>query len=43
MNAPKFVTNNGDLLNNKTPVGRGPAGDESLAIWGPEVPAMFSQ
>ncbi|RAQ53643.1 metapyrocatechase [Aspergillus flavus] len=29
----------GDLVNNQTPIGYGPAGDESLAIWGPEVPA----
>ncbi|KAJ5281312.1 hypothetical protein N7478_006684 [Penicillium angulare] len=31
----------GDLVNNQTPIGYGPAGDESLAIWGPEVPAWF--
>ncbi|KAL3447765.1 hypothetical protein BJX65DRAFT_295578 [Aspergillus insuetus] len=24
----------GDLVNNKTPIGYGPAGDESLAVWG---------
>ncbi|KAH6673418.1 trihydroxytoluene oxygenase [Halenospora varia] len=31
----------GDQINCKTPIGRGPAGDESLAVWGPEVPATF--
>ncbi|PQE12303.1 trihydroxytoluene oxygenase protein [Rutstroemia sp. NJR-2017a BVV2] len=31
----------GDQINHKTPIGRGPAGDESLAVWGPEVPATF--
>jgi len=31
----------GDLINNTTPIGRGPAGDESLAVWGPEVPKTF--
>ncbi|KAL2855154.1 Glyoxalase/Bleomycin resistance protein/Dihydroxybiphenyl dioxygenase [Aspergillus pseudodeflectus] len=31
----------GDLVNELTPVGYGPAGDESLAVWGPEVPAWF--
>ncbi|EIT83398.1 hypothetical protein AO1008_00396 [Aspergillus oryzae 100-8] len=31
----------GDLVNNQTPIGYGPAGDESLAVWGPEVPAWF--
>ncbi|KAL3455997.1 Glyoxalase/Bleomycin resistance protein/Dihydroxybiphenyl dioxygenase [Aspergillus heterothallicus] len=31
----------GDLVNEETPVGYGPAGDESLAVWGPEVPAWF--
>ncbi|KAL2837463.1 Glyoxalase/Bleomycin resistance protein/Dihydroxybiphenyl dioxygenase [Aspergillus pseudoustus] len=33
----------GDSVNNQTPVGYGPAGDESLAVWGPEVPAWFLQ
>ncbi|KAJ0413248.1 Glyoxalase/Bleomycin resistance protein/Dihydroxybiphenyl dioxygenase [Aspergillus carlsbadensis] len=33
----------GDLVNDQTPVGYGPAGDESLAVWGPEVPAWFLQ
>lgn len=33
----------GDLLNDETPVGYGPAGDESLAVWGPEVPSWFLQ
>ncbi|KAH9863908.1 hypothetical protein J1614_009841 [Plenodomus biglobosus] len=31
----------GDLVNEDTPVGWGEAGDESLAIWGPEVPKTF--
>lgn len=33
----------GDLVNEETPVGYGPAGDESLAVWGPEVPSWFLQ
>jgi Glyoxalase/Bleomycin resistance protein/Dioxygenase superfamily len=28
----------GDLVNSTTPVGYAPAGHESLAVWGPEVP-----
>jgi hypothetical protein len=31
----------GDLINANTPIGYGPAGDESLAVWGPEVPSWF--
>ena len=31
----------GDLINEKTPIGYGPAGNESLAIWGPDVPSDF--
>ncbi|KAF4277199.1 hypothetical protein CNMCM8689_004908 [Aspergillus fumigatus] len=31
----------GDLVNEETPVGYGPAGDESLAVWGPQVPKWF--
>jgi hypothetical protein len=31
----------GDLVNEDTPVGWGDAGDESLAVWGPEVPGWF--
>ena len=31
----------GDLVNKDTPVGWGMAGDESLAVWGPEVPKWF--
>uniref|UniRef100_A0A093V2A5 Metapyrocatechase 2 n=1 Tax=Talaromyces marneffei PM1 TaxID=1077442 RepID=A0A093V2A5_TALMA len=31
----------GDLVNENTPIGYGPAGHESLAVWGPEVPASF--
>ncbi|EON69457.1 hypothetical protein W97_08717 [Coniosporium apollinis CBS 100218] len=31
----------GDLVNDETPVGWGAAGDESLAVWGPEVPKWF--
>lgn len=31
----------GDLVNEETPIGYGPAGDEGLAVWGPEVPAWF--
>ncbi|OQO06633.1 hypothetical protein B0A48_08420 [Cryoendolithus antarcticus] len=31
----------GDLVNEDTPVGWGSAGDESLAVWGPEVPSWF--
>ncbi|KAH6660541.1 trihydroxytoluene oxygenase [Truncatella angustata] len=33
----------GDLINIDTPIGYGPAGDESLAVWGPEVPKTFLQ
>ncbi|EME49763.1 hypothetical protein DOTSEDRAFT_40913 [Dothistroma septosporum NZE10] len=33
----------GDLVNKDTPVGWGQAGDESLAVWGPEVPSWFLQ
>ncbi|KAK4998063.1 hypothetical protein LTR66_002645 [Elasticomyces elasticus] len=31
----------GDLVNEETPVGWGMAGDESLAVWGPDVPKSF--
>lgn len=31
----------GDLINLETPIGYGMAGDESLAVWGPEVPRTF--
>ncbi|KAF3391180.1 Metapyrocatechase 2, partial [Talaromyces pinophilus] len=31
----------GDLVNENTPIGYGPAGNESLAVWGPEVPPSF--
>lgn len=31
----------GDLVNCETPITYGPAGDESLAVWGPDVPARF--
>ncbi|KAK6357782.1 hypothetical protein TWF718_002088 [Orbilia javanica] len=31
----------GDLVNEDTPVGRQPAGDESLAVWSEPVPATF--
>ena len=31
----------GDLVNEDTPVGFGPAGSEGLAVWGPEVPKSF--
>ncbi|KAK6087309.1 glyoxalase [Seiridium cupressi] len=31
----------GDLINIDTPIGYGPAGDESLAVWGPDVPKSF--
>lgn len=31
----------GDLVNEETPVGWMNAGDESLAVWGPEVPKWF--
>ena len=33
----------GDLVNKNTPISYGPAGDESLAVWGPEVPSWFLQ
>jgi hypothetical protein len=29
------------LVSEETPVGWGEAGDESLAVWGPEVPGWF--
>ncbi|GAB5588891.1 hypothetical protein Unana1_03791 [Umbelopsis nana] len=31
----------GDLVNNQTPINISPAGDESLAAWGPELPQVF--
>ncbi|QKX61450.1 uncharacterized protein TRUGW13939_08598 [Talaromyces rugulosus] len=31
----------GDLVNGKPPIAYGPAGDESLAFWGPDVLATF--
>lgn len=31
----------GDLINEDTPIGYGPAGHEGLAVWGPEVPQTF--
>ncbi|KAH8689430.1 Glyoxalase/Bleomycin resistance protein/Dihydroxybiphenyl dioxygenase [Talaromyces proteolyticus] len=31
----------GDLINDKSPIGYSLAGDESLAVWGPELPAWF--
>lgn len=31
----------GDLVNRDTPIGWMGAGDESLAVWGPEVPSWF--
>ncbi|SLM37382.1 Glyoxalase/fosfomycin resistance/dioxygenase domain [Lasallia pustulata] len=31
----------GDTVNNKTPIGLGPAGSESLSVWGPELPLDF--
>ncbi|KAH7110236.1 Glyoxalase/Bleomycin resistance protein/Dihydroxybiphenyl dioxygenase [Dactylonectria macrodidyma] len=31
----------GDLVNQDTPIGHLPAGNESLAVWGPEVPKAF--
>lgn len=31
----------GDLVNETTPVGYLPAGNETLAVWGPEVPREF--
>jgi len=31
----------GDLVNEDTPLGYGPAGHEGLAVWGPEVPKAF--
>lgn len=31
----------GDLVNEETPIGWFMAGDESLAVWGPEVPKTF--
>ncbi|KAE8374196.1 Glyoxalase/Bleomycin resistance protein/Dihydroxybiphenyl dioxygenase [Aspergillus bertholletiae] len=33
----------GDLVNEQTPIGYGLAGDESLAVWGPELPPWFLQ
>jgi hypothetical protein len=31
----------GDLVNEDTPIGVMPAADETLAVWGPEVPGIF--
>ncbi|KAE8322340.1 Glyoxalase/Bleomycin resistance protein/Dihydroxybiphenyl dioxygenase [Aspergillus sergii] len=33
----------GDLVNNETPIGYMPAGEDSLAIWGPKVPREFME
>jgi len=33
----------GDLVNEETPIGHGPAGHEGLAVWGPEVPKVFME
>lgn len=33
----------GDLVNGETPVAYVEAGSESLAVWGPELPATFMQ
>ena len=29
------------MVNKDTPIGFGPAGSESLAVWGPDVPHDF--
>jgi hypothetical protein len=31
----------GDLVNNQSPVAYGPASDESLSVWGPDLPKGF--
>lgn len=31
----------GDVVNNKTPIGYGLAGAEGLAVWGPDLPQDF--
>ncbi|KIM95298.1 hypothetical protein OIDMADRAFT_45226 [Oidiodendron maius Zn] len=31
----------GDMVNKDTPIGFGPAGSESLAVWGPDMPLDF--
>lgn len=31
----------GDLVNEETAIGLGPAGHEGLAVWGPDVPTEF--
>ena len=31
----------GDLVNEESHVGYGPAGHEGLAVWGPDVPEEF--
>ncbi|KAF9884947.1 hypothetical protein FE257_000856 [Aspergillus nanangensis] len=31
----------GDLVNSETPIGYVPAGEDSLAVWGPKLPAEF--
>lgn len=33
----------GDLVNQNTPVSWSAAGDENLAVWGPDVPKTFLQ
>ncbi|PWY75028.1 Glyoxalase/Bleomycin resistance protein/Dihydroxybiphenyl dioxygenase [Aspergillus heteromorphus CBS 117.55] len=33
----------GDLVNDETPIGYMPATNESLAVWGPDVPASFME
>ncbi|KAE8361869.1 Glyoxalase/Bleomycin resistance protein/Dihydroxybiphenyl dioxygenase [Aspergillus caelatus] len=33
----------GDLVNNETPIGYMPAGEDTLAIWGPKVPRNFME
>jgi len=31
----------GGMVNGKSPIGRGPAEDEILYVWGPDVPETF--
>ena len=43
-NSARFMVEHyadGDLVNQDTPLGYGPAGHEGLAVWGPDVPKEF--
>ncbi|KAK5697041.1 hypothetical protein LTR17_024063 [Elasticomyces elasticus] len=37
----RYLITDGDLVNEDMPLAFGPAGQEGLAVWGPEVPGAF--